>query len=141
MVATYLLTTKLDLYAESIAEVPNIIKLLQESQFNLMTSAQCIGDSYPYQGEPPVAAAPAAPVAPASEDAYNAAAVNGTVNGSDVSSSASPLSTGLDALSSSKAAAVPTGKKIAHKESGASMTSAPLLLGIISLFSAACNLL
>lgn len=130
-----------DLYAESIAEVPNIIKLLQESQFNLMTSAQCIGDSYPYQGEPPVAAAPAAPVAPASEDAYNAAAVNGTVNGSDVSSSASPLSTGLDALSSSKAAAVPTGKKIAHKESGASMTSAPLLLGIISLFSAACNLL
>ncbi|KAG2171409.1 hypothetical protein INT43_009070 [Umbelopsis isabellina] len=133
-----------DLYAESIAEVPNIIKLLQESQFQLMTSAQCIGDSYPYQGEAPnAAAAPAAPVAPASDDAYNAAAVNGTVNASDVSSSAAPLSTGLDALSSSKAAAsaAPTSKKIAHKESGASMTSVSLLLGIFSVFSAAFNLL
>jgi hypothetical protein len=107
-----------------------------------MTSAQCIGDTYPYQGTPPNDNA-AAPVNPASEDSYNAAAMSGNASASGISQSASPASTAFDALTSGKPAAstVPTSdKKLAHVDSGASMTSASLLLGIVCVISAASNL-
>ncbi|CAO3697314.1 unnamed protein product [Umbelopsis ramanniana] len=40
-----------DLYTQSIAQVPAIISLLRGSQYQLMTSAECLGDAYPYQND------------------------------------------------------------------------------------------
>lgn len=39
----------LDLYTQSIDQVPAIISLLRGSQYQLMTAAECLGDANPYQ--------------------------------------------------------------------------------------------
>jgi hypothetical protein len=41
----------LDLYTQSIDQVPAIISLLRGNQYQLMTAAECLGDVRPYQND------------------------------------------------------------------------------------------
>lgn len=113
----------LDLYKQSIAQVPAIIDLLSESQYELVTAAECIGDKNPYQGE--------------STSSAQDESINGASLPQASSSDAAPAQPNSVPAQSNTASAQPNPSTVQHNAAAAQPNASPVASAKVQVANAA----